>query len=102
MNELNEKISELLEKLDSDKRIIRVRNINEKIKLDNEFCLLIDEYKNSYGKGVKLLIDEHPLYLEYLESERDVNLLIEDINLKLSNIYMKKNCSKCGGCNEDN
>ena len=102
MNELRKKIENLVKELDNDLRIIRVKDVNERVFLDKDLCSLIEKYKVFFNRDVKELIDDNHLYLEYLDSERDVNLLIDEINDKLKVISVEKDCSKCGGCSESN
>lgn len=92
MEKLIEKIDKLKEELNKKEEIIKIKELNNKIRKDHELVKLLDEYKYYPNEKIKEKIINNKLFKEYKENETDINILILQINKKLNEIKDKGSC----------
>ena len=93
MNELMEKVDNLIDTIDNSKQVKDIKNINEKIMQDKELLDLIKRYNETYDEGIKEMIINNKLFSEYKHKETELNILILEINSRLKEINSKGKCS---------
>ena len=94
MNELMEKMDNLIDALDSSSFVTSILEVRAKISLDKELSLLLEKYEKNPSDELKKEIMNHPLFQEYKEKETDLNLFILDLNQKLKKISKKGSCQR--------
>lgn len=93
MEELIGKVENLKQVLETNEKIQAIREINKKIKDNQELLSLLAEYKKTKSETVKRKIINNKLFEEYKERETDINIIILEINQKLKEISQKGSCS---------
>ena len=93
MNELIDKVNSLKESLDSNEKIIKLKEINERIMEDKELLKEIEEYNRTNNEKLKNKIINNGLFREYKHNEAECNFIILEINKKLKEISNKGKCS---------
>lgn len=93
MEKLIEVVDNLKKSLDRHEKIIKIKELNKKIKNDKELISLIEKYKLVKDEKIKDKINNNDLFREYKLSENEVNFLILEINAKLKEITNKGKCS---------
>lgn len=101
MKKINNKIDELINILNNDSRIKRLRKL--KVELDNDKSLIskieslksLDQYSTEY-KDIKLDLFKNPKFVEYKELENEINILILEINQKLKTLTDERSCHHAG------
>lgn len=97
MEELNKKIDNLIELLDSDTRIINLVKEKEIIFNNKEFIDKInklkdlDIYSNEY-KELKKELFENNDFVSFKELESEINFLILEINKRLNALTNERRC----------
>lgn len=91
MEELIEKVNILKNELDKDSNIIKIKDLNNKIKEDKDLLELISKYRITRNEEIKDKIISNPIYLEYKHYENEVNFIILKIRGELKNITNKEN-----------
>lgn len=94
MEELIEKMNNLIDELDNNKSIINIKRLNKRISEDKELLLMIERYRNNRDINIKKDIINNSLFREYKEEERNVNFIILEINKRLRNINSKGKCHR--------
>lgn len=95
--DINIKISELIELLNNDIRIKKLSTLKEELKKDDslirkiELLKKMNEYTNEY-QNLKKKIFKNNKFVEYKELENEINFLILEINQKLKKLTNKKGC----------
>jgi len=94
MEELMNKVDNLIVKLDNTDLIKKIKESTEEIK--NEKALLEDirKYQATSDESIKKRIIQNNKYREYKHLETECNLIIMSINKKLKEIEPRKMCSK--------
>lgn len=92
MNELIDKVNSLKESLDSNEKIIKLKEINERIMGDKELLKEIEEYNRTNNEELKNKIINNSLFREYKHNEAECNFIILEINKKLKEISNKGKC----------
>ena len=92
MNDLMEKVDNLITSIDETKQVQDIKSINEKIMEDKELLDLIKKYQETQDEKLKEKIINNKLFSDYKEKETELNILILDINSKLKNINDKGKC----------
>lgn len=92
MNELIDKVNSLKESLDSNEKIIKLKEINERIMEDKELLKEIEEYNRTNNEKLKNKIINNGLFREYKHNEAECNFIILEINKKLKEISNKGKC----------
>lgn len=96
-DDINIKMNELVNLLNSDDRIRRLYVLKKELKKDDNLIKKIEllrkynEYTNEYLK-IKKEIFENTKFVEYKELENEINFLILEINQKLKELTNKKGC----------
>lgn len=90
MEEIIEKIDNLIKELEKQEEIIEIKKVNEELKKDKELKNLIERYKED--KSLLKEIENNKLFQKYKEKETDLNILILKINKRLQEITNKGNC----------
>lgn len=92
MEELIEKLENLKNELDHTTEVVKVKNLNAKIKNAEKLQRKLSEYKKTNSEELKKEICNDKLYQEYKEVETDLNILIMRINKSLSKVNSKGKC----------
>ena len=92
MEELYEKIDNLLKILEEQDEVKEIKKLNKIIKEDRELNELVMKYQND--KSLLKEIENNKLFQEYKEKETDLNILILKINERLKEITKKESCQK--------
>jgi cell fate (sporulation/competence/biofilm development) regulator YlbF (YheA/YmcA/DUF963 family) len=92
MNELIDKVNNLKESLDSNEKIIKLKEINELIMQDKELLKDIEEYNRTNNLKLKNKIINNNLFREYKHNEAECNFIILEINKRLKEINNKGKC----------
>ncbi len=77
--EYNDLINELLDLLDKNKEIRRIKELKNKLLQDKTLKKEIENYKLTKNVNDKKKLYENKDYLEYLKLETEINLLIQNI-----------------------
>ena len=77
--EYNDLINELLDLLDKNKEIRRIKELKNKLLQDKTLKKEIENYKLTKNVNDKKKLYETKDYLEYLKLETEINLLIQNI-----------------------
>ena len=93
MNELMEKVDNLISCIDQTEEVVSIKKINEKIMQDKKLLELIKNYNETLDENIKKEIINNDLFLEYKHMETELNILILDLNSKLKSINNKGSCS---------
>ncbi len=88
----NDLINELLDLLDENSDIKKVKSLKDKLISNKELTKDIENYKLIKTVDNKKKLYTNQEYLEYLSSEVAVNLLIEKIKKKFS-VFSSRKCS---------
>lgn len=91
MNELIEKVDILKKELNKDENIIKIKELNNKLKKDLELQKLIEEYRVTRNEEIREKIISNTLYLEYKHIENEINFIVLKIRSKLKNITSDNN-----------
>lgn len=94
MEELMELVDNLIKKIDSLELVSDIRKLNSMIRNDSNLMKLLDEYKYNKSDDLKEKIISNDLFSKYKDKECEVNLLIMEINQKLSSINNRRSCIK--------
>jgi len=92
MNELMELVDNLKKELDKKDEIIDIKKYNKIISCDKELLKDIEEYNKTMDINIKNRILSNENFNLYKEKETNLNFLILEINSKLKNINIKKDC----------
>lgn len=92
MEKLLDKINILKEELDKKEEVIKIRKLNKDIKDDKELIKNIEEYRYLPSELNKEKVVSNIKFREYKECETDINILILEINKKLSEINDRGKC----------
>ena len=92
MDELMEKVDNLIDSIDNTKQVKDIKVINKLIMEDKELLDLIKRYNETQDENLKKEIINNKLFKDYKEKETELNFLILDINSKLKDISNKGNC----------
>ena len=97
MEEINNKIDELIGILNNDYRIKRLNKLKAELNADKNLISKIEtlknlnQYSNEY-KNIKLELFKNPKFVEYKELENEINILILETNQKLKGLTDEKRC----------
>ena len=89
----NDLINELLDLLDKNEDIKKIKILKENLLKDNVFLKQLDDYKLFKTVEKKQKLFENKDYKEYLIRENNINLLILNIKNKF-NIISSRKCIK--------
>ena len=92
MNELMEKIDDLLIALDDCSVIQELKQKKECVMKDEELLHKVFEYQNKPTLSLKEEIFKNKNFQEYKHYEAECNLLIMEINHRLKEIHHKGKC----------
>ena len=88
----NDLINELMDLLDKDEDIIKVKELKKELLNDSPFLCALKNYKLEKNINNKKILFDNPKYLEYLNSTNNINMLILEIKKKFN--FVKKGCLK--------
>ena len=94
MEELIEKVDNLINELDNTKQVKDVKKALKEVNEDKNLQELLKEYEYNKTDSIKEQIIENELFQKYKEKEIDLNILIMEINKKLKTISKKGSCHK--------
>lgn len=93
MNDLMEKVDNLITSIDSTKQVEEIKEINEEIMKDKDLLEMISKYNVTQDEELKKKIISNKLFNDYKEKETKLNVLILELNSKLKEISNKGKCS---------
>ena len=93
MNDLMEKVDNLITSIDSTKQVEEIKKINEEIMKDEDLLEIISKYNVTQDEELKKKIISNKLFNDYKEKETELNVLILELNSKLKEISDKGKCS---------
>ena len=93
MNEVMEKTSILLEKLENSETIKNIKRVKNEALKNPHLLSLLKEYEETQAENIKEEILKNPLFKEYKEEEIELNLFIMSMNQELKKIKGKGDCS---------
>lgn len=97
MKKINDKAEELIDILNNDKRIKRLKVLKEELNKDKkliskiEYLKGLDQYSNNY-RNLKKELFENPKFVEYKELENEISIIILGINRKLKDLTNERSC----------
>ena len=91
----NDLINDLLETLDKNEDIIKIKSLKKKLNLDEKLKNDLENYRLVKTVSSKQKLYENKDYLEYLKCETNINFLIQDIKSKF-NIFYNRKCQDEG------
>lgn len=94
MEEIIEKLENLKKVLDKEECIKIIKKLNKDIINDKEIIELLEEYRKSNSRDIKMKLYENDKFRKYKDNEMEVNLLIMKINNKLKEINSRSSCNK--------
>ena len=89
----NELINELFDILDNNYDVIKIKDLKNKLIKDKNFINSLEDYRLVKTINNKKKLYENKDYLEYLKSETNINILIQNIKNKFS-IFNNRKCLK--------
>lgn len=94
-NEIILKIDEIINILDSSREIDELKSLKKKLYSNKELMKKIEDVKNSdsYSDSYVLLKKEilsDTSFSKYKEIEREINMLINEINMKLNSLVKEQ------------
>lgn len=92
MEELIEKVDILKKNLDQENIIKEIKELNKRVKNDEDLLSLIKNYHTTKDENIKKQILENSLFREYKEKETELNILILELNKRLKEITKKDKC----------
>lgn len=93
MEKLYEKIDKLKEELSKTDQVRKIKELNKKVKSNQELQDKINTYHKTFDENIKKEIYQNCLFKEYKQSETELNILILEINNKLKKITNKGKCN---------
>lgn len=94
MEELIEKVDNLINKIDSLDLINDIKYLNDKVMKDKKLLELIEKYQASQDVKIRDEIISNDLFRKYKHKESEVNFLIMGLNQELKKINGGRFCSK--------
>ena len=94
MEELMNKVDNLIIELDNTDLIKNIKKATREIKKEKELLEDIKNYQVTSDESIKKRIIQNKKYRDYKHLETECNLLIMSINQKLKEIEPRKMCSK--------
>ena len=94
MNELMDKMDNLIQALDSCEVVMDLKKLNSSLLEDSLFCEKIQSYHNTFSPEIREELIQNPTFLEYKHQENECNFLIMEINRRLKEIHDKGKCAK--------
>ena len=92
MNELIEEVEKLKEELNNTTQVKEIKELNKKIRKEEELLKKIEDYNKNNNEELKKEIISNPMFKEYKSKETELNLLILELNQKLKVLKDKKGC----------
>lgn len=92
MNELIDKVDNLINVIDNTEQVMDIKSLNEEVMKDEKLLSLIKKYQETQDDKLKKEIINNELFSHYKEKETDLNILILEINSKLKEISNKGKC----------
>ena len=94
MEELYEKVENLIVSIDDSNLVKDIKDLNKKIDNDKELIELLNKYHQTKDEKLKEEILSNDLFQEYKSKETDLNILIMSLNQKFKTINSERSCSK--------
>lgn len=97
MKKINDKVEELIDILNNDKRVKRLKVLKEELNKDEEliskieYLKKLDQYSIDY-RNLKKELFQNPKFVEYKELEGEISIIILEINRKLKNLTNERSC----------
>ena len=91
MKKINDKVEELIDILNNDRRVKRLKVLKEELNKDEELISKIEYLKtlDNYKLTTKTV---NPKFVEYKELENEISIIILEINRKLKNLTNERSC----------
>lgn len=93
MDEVMNKVDEIIELLKKDEQIVKMKLLKNEIKSDPLVYSLIFEFKNKKGIDEKLKLFNNPIVKEYIEIQNMLDYKIMYFNNKLKNLINNRSCN---------
>lgn len=94
MEELYNKVNNLISKLDDNDLVKEIRDLTIQVSNDKDLIKLLDEYKITKDESLKRKILSNELFQRYKSKETDLNILIMSVNQKLKAINNERSCHR--------
>lgn len=97
MKKINDKVEELIDILNNDRRVKRLKVLKEELNKDEEliskieYLKKLDQYSVDY-RNLKKELFQNPKFVEYKELENEISIIILEINRKLKNLTNERSC----------
>ena len=91
--EFNYLINELFDVLDKNRDIIKIKELKKVLLNDSNFLRDLESFRLVKTVDSKKLLYENKDFLDYLKSETNINILIQEIKSKFK-IFKKNGCLK--------
>ena len=97
MKKINDKVEELIDILNNNRRVKRLKVLKEELNKDEEliskieYLKKLDQYSVDY-RNLKKELFQNPKFVEYKELENEISIIILEINRKLKNLTNERSC----------
>lgn len=97
MKKINDKVEELIDILNNDRRVKRLKVLKKELNKDEEliskieYLKKLDQYSVDY-RNLKKELFQNPKFVEYKELENKISIIILEINRKLKNLTNERSC----------
>ncbi len=97
MKKINDKVEELIDILNNDRRVKRLKVLKKELNKDEEliskieYLKKLDQYSVDY-RNLKKELFQNPKFVEYKELENEISIIILEINRKLKNLTNERSC----------
>lgn len=92
MNELMNKVDNLIESIDKTELVKDLENIQKKVYQDKDLYETLEKYQEYPTEELKSKIIDSKLFQEYKIKETELNLFIMEVNQRLKKISTRKEC----------
>ena len=97
MKKINDKVEELIDILNNDRRVKRLKVLKKELNKDEEliskieYLKKLDQYSVDY-RNLKKEILKNNKFVEYKDLENEISIIILEINRKLKNLTNERSC----------
>lgn len=97
MKKINDKVEELIDILNNDRRVKRLKVLKKELNKDEEliskieYLKKLDQYSVDY-RNLKKELFQNPKFVEYKELENEISIIILEINRKLKDLTNERSC----------
>ena len=97
MKKINDKVEELIDILNNDRRVKRLKVLKKELNKDEEliskieYLKKLDQYSVDY-RNLKKELFQNNKFVEYKDLENEISIIILEINRKLKNLTNERSC----------